>query len=248
MGVRVGLMATTLYSLSLSHPSQAARLMLERKGIEHDVVDLLPGFHPLLVRLHGFRGATVPALRMNGRRIQGSLVISRALEALQPQPPLFPPDPERRRAVEEAERWGERDLQPVPRRLFRWGVSNRPELRRWLAELLGLPAPGVSARLNAPVARALARKAGANDEHVRADVRSLGATLDRVDGLIADGTIGGDEPNAADFQIATTVRSLLAFEDLRDRIEGRPAAELARRIQPGFPGDVPPMLPSAWLH
>ena len=240
-------MAATLYSVSLSHPGQAARLMLEQKKIEHDVVDLLPGLHPLLVRMHGFRGATVPALKMNGRRIQGSLAISRAVEALQPEPPLFPSDPERRRAVEEAERWGEREFQPVPRRVFRWGASNSLALRRWLAELVGLPAPALSARLNAPIARALARKVGADDRRVRADVVSLPATLDRVDGLIADGTIGGDPPNAADFQIATTVRALLAFQDLRDRVEGRPAAELALRIQPGFPGDVPPMLPPEWL-
>ena len=33
-------MRATLYSLELSHPSQAARLMLERKGIDHEVKDL----------------------------------------------------------------------------------------------------------------------------------------------------------------------------------------------------------------
>jgi glutathione S-transferase len=37
-----------------------------------------------------------------------------------PEPPLFPADPDRRAAVEEAERWGERVLQPVPRQLFRY--------------------------------------------------------------------------------------------------------------------------------
>ena len=41
-------MRAKLYSLSLSHPSQAARLMLERKGIEHEVVDTAPGMHPVV--------------------------------------------------------------------------------------------------------------------------------------------------------------------------------------------------------
>ena len=35
----------------------------------------------------------------------------------------------------------------------------------------------------------------------RADIAALPGQLDRVDGWIADGLIGGDEPNAADLQI-----------------------------------------------
>jgi glutathione S-transferase len=49
-----------LYSLALSHPSQAARLMLEHKRIEHEVKDLFPGGHPAQLRLAGFRAGTVP--------------------------------------------------------------------------------------------------------------------------------------------------------------------------------------------
>jgi glutathione S-transferase len=79
-----------LYSLSLSHPSQAARLMLEHKGLEHEVVELLAGIHPLQLRAAGFRAGTVPALKLDGRRVQGSLRISRALEQARPEPALFP--------------------------------------------------------------------------------------------------------------------------------------------------------------
>ncbi|MGH2979168.1 MAG: glutathione S-transferase family protein [Solirubrobacterales bacterium] len=237
-------MPAKLYSLSLSHPSQAARLMLEHKGLEHRVVELLAGVHPLQVRAAGFRGGTVPALKLDGRRVQGSLQISRALE--QPDPPLFPA--EQRAAVEQAEAWGERELQPVPRRLFRWAVSHDPELRRWLAgEVLRLPAPGLMALGYAPLSRAFARMAGASDARVRADIAELARNLDRVDELIAARTIGADEPNAADFQIATTVRVLMAFEDLRDRVEGRPAGDLAMRVLPRFPGPIPRALPQDWL-
>jgi glutathione S-transferase len=126
--------AARLYSVSLSHPSYAALLMLERKDIEHKVVELLPGFHPVAVRLLGFPGATVPALRIDGRRVQGSLEISRFLDSFVASPPLFPAEPEARRAVEEAERWGERTLQPIPRRLFRWGTARHQYLRRWVVE------------------------------------------------------------------------------------------------------------------
>src|SRR4051794_24188277 len=112
-----------LYSMKVSHPSVAVHLMLERKGIDHRIRQLPPGLHPLGVRLAGFPGNTVPALAIDGSRIQGSTSISRALDELVPEPPLFPHDPEHRRAVEEAEAWGESELQPVPRRMYRWGLG-----------------------------------------------------------------------------------------------------------------------------
>jgi glutathione S-transferase len=85
---------------------------------------------------------------------------------------------------------------------------------------------------------------GASDTQVQADLRELPAKLDRVDELIAAGTIGGPDPNAADFQIATSVRVLIAFEDLRDGVEGRPAGDLAMRLLPSFPGPIPRALPT----
>ena len=38
----------------------------------------------------------------------------------------------------------------------------------------------------------------------------------------------------------------LAYEDLRDQVEGRPAGDLAMRLLPGYPGPIPPSLPE-WL-
>jgi glutathione S-transferase len=222
--------------------------MLERKGIEHKVVDVVPGFQPLVVRVVGFRGITVPALRIDGRRVQGSRQISRFLEGIVPLPALFPADPSERRAVEEAERWGEETLQPIPRRLFRWGAAKHQYLRRWIAsEVVGVPAPGAMARANAPIARKLANMVDARDDAVRGDLTALPDLLAHADALIAEGTIGGDSPNAADFQIATSVRVLLAFEGLRPMVESRPIGELARRILPLYPGPIPRFLPPVWL-
>src|SRR5215204_4813745 len=102
---RLRAMAITLYGTPPSPPSHSARLMLEHKGLQHRIVWLLPGLWPALLRTRGFRGGTVPAMKMNGRRLQGSRVISRALEEAKPEPTLFPADPELRREVEDAERW-----------------------------------------------------------------------------------------------------------------------------------------------
>ena len=122
-------MAITLYGTEPSPPSHSARLMLERKGIDHKTVWLLPGLWPALLRTRGFRGGTVPAMKIDGRRLQSSREISRALEDAKPDPPLFPADPEERLAVEEAERWGDEILQDVPRRIVRWITANSQEAR-----------------------------------------------------------------------------------------------------------------------
>ena len=61
-------MAVTVYGTPPSPPSHTARLMVERKGLDHKMVWLLPGLHPALVRLRGFPGTTVPAMKVDGRR------------------------------------------------------------------------------------------------------------------------------------------------------------------------------------
>src|SRR5207244_9744941 len=97
-----------------------------------------------------------------------------------------------------------------------------------LASLLPLAVfatePRLSARDREPGRRALAR---------------LPEDLDRLDGLIADGTIGGDQPNALDLQFGSSVRLLQCLEDLREAIDARPCGELARRVFPSYPGSMP---------
>jgi glutathione S-transferase len=227
-----------LYGIPLSHPVLTARLALERKGFAYQERTLLPGAHPLLLAAAGFRPTTVPALRLGGRRVQGSRAIVRALEEAVPLPPLYPAAPGRRAAVEAAEAWGERVLQPVPRRLIRHGLVVSPVLRRWFAETaMPLPAPGLVAAALAPVSGLFARLVRADAESTAADLASLDALLDHVDALVTGGVIGGPDVNAADCQIAPSVRMLLAFADLHERVAAHgPAAELAVRLVPEYPG------------
>ncbi|MCW3039640.1 MAG: Glutathione S-transferase domain protein [Solirubrobacterales bacterium] len=237
-------MTATLYGIPLSHPVITARLALERKGVPYRERTLLVGAHPLLLAAAGFRPTTVPALRLEGQRIQGTLAITRALEAVVPAPPLFPDEPAARAAVEAAERWGEETFQPIPRRLIRRTLVLSHAQRRWFAETaMPLPAPDAVALALAPTARLFARLAHSSAGSTAADLAALDEHLGHVDGLIADGVIGGGEVNAADCQIAPTVRMLLAFADLRDRVEAHaPATALARRLVPDYP-DIPAALP-----
>src|SRR3954462_11554584 len=128
----------TLYVIPGSHACRSAMLMLDHKRVPYRRVDIVTLFHPVVVRLHGFdaggqtrnaggrrtfglrfgdRIGTVPALAANGHRISTNHGIARFLDERHPQPPLCPADPERRAAVEEAERWANETLQMAARRI-----------------------------------------------------------------------------------------------------------------------------------
>jgi glutathione S-transferase len=242
-------MNARLYVLPASHPAFTARLMLEHKGIEYKRTDLMPVVSKLVLRAVGFPGVTVPALKIDGRRVQGSLEISRELDRLVPEQPLFPADPEQRAAVEAAERWGNDVLQPPMRQILWWTFKrDRGSMASYAqGSNLGIPV-SVAMKTAAPVIALSVRFNEAHDDNVRRCLAELPAMLQKVDELIAAGTLGGEQLNAADFQIATTLRLAMTLDDLRPAIEGRPAGELAKRVAPDYPGHTPPVLPPAWLQ
>jgi glutathione S-transferase len=102
------------YAIPGSHAACTGQLMLEQKGIPFRRVDLMPGFHRVYVRIRGFPGDRVPAVRFaDGRRAQGTRPLARALDEIRPEPRLVPDDPR----VEEAEGWGDDVLQQWARRM-----------------------------------------------------------------------------------------------------------------------------------
>jgi glutathione S-transferase len=238
-----------LLGVPASHPTVAAELMLERKGVEVDRYDLVPGLHRFILR-RAFPEGTVPALLLDGQRLQGTRNISRALDVLVAEPPLFPAEAGRRAEVERAELWGDLVLQPVVRRLA-WAAlkRDRSTIETFLEDAnLGLPT-GLALATAAPVVALCARLNRAGDRSAKRDLAALPRLLDRVDGLIEKGVLSADgAPTAADYQIAASVRLLLAFGDLRPAVEKRPAGRHALRVVPHFQGRIPAVFPPDWLH
>ncbi|MEA2492550.1 MAG: hypothetical protein QOJ29_461 [Thermoleophilaceae bacterium] len=237
-----------LYVIPASHPSMTAELMLKRKGLPYKRRDLITAMHIPILKAMRFPNRTVPAIKSDGRKVQGTRAIARFLDEVQPEPPLFPSDPEKRRQVEEAERWGDEQLQSVPRRLSWFALGrDRSDLKGFMEGYkLGLPT-SVAVATAGPIIWAEQKINKASAEAVRADLQRLPELLDHVDKLITDGVIGGDEPNAADYQIATSVRLLMAFEQLGPLIAGRPSAAFAEKIAPDPGGRIPAALPADWL-
>lgn len=146
--------------------------------------------------------------------------------------------------MEEAERWGEEELQHPVRQIVLWAThADGASIRSYMeGSRLGVPV-GLAARLAPPLVAAGVRVNEASDEAVQANLAGLGTMLQQVDEWIAAGVLDGEELNAADFQIGASVRLALTLQDLRPLIEGRPAGRLARRAVPHYAGDAPPVLP-----
>jgi len=221
------------------------------KGIDFERVDLLPLSQMLIGPLR-YGGVTVPGMRVGGERLVGSRVIMRRLDELAPDPPLLPPpgDPALARVLE-AERWGDEVLQSVPRRIIDAAFLRRPDTLESYAGDARLPLPRALLRPAMPLtARLLAIRNKARDENARADLAALPAQLDRIDEWIAEGLLGGEQPNAADLQIGSSLWLLMTIGDVRPLIEGppaRPAAGLVRYFPPAC-GEIPAgTLPADWL-
>ena len=105
-----------LYVVLGSHACKTGMLLLEHKGIPYEPVRMPTGSQRVLPAL-GFPGGTVPAMVLDGKKVQTNMAIARHLEEVQPDPPLYPENEQARRKVEEAEEWADDVLQMAARRL-----------------------------------------------------------------------------------------------------------------------------------
>jgi glutathione S-transferase len=219
-----------LYGIPGSHPAYTGQLMLEHKGIAFRRVNLVPGFHRVYVRARGFPGDRVPAVKFpDGSRAQGTRPLARALDAIRPEPRLVPDDPR----VEEAERWGDDVLQQWARRMvIEAGIRDPDALYEHGSEGRLGPLLCKRDRQRRVMARLVKIAYGMTSEQFRDDRTRIAEMLDRVDALLAEGVLNGEQLNCADFQIATSLALVEYRLDVREQLHGRRAAELMERVLP----------------
>ena len=229
-------MNVRLYVVNGSHPCATVEAALQLKKIPYKTTEFPPPMHMVPMRLR-FGQRTVPGIKIDGEKISGSRAIVRRLEELVPEPALFPADPAARADVEAAEQWGDEVLQGYVRRVLWPTFRAHPEPMATFSEgskLPALPVPVIKAI--APLATRIEMKANAaSDGTYPEDLRNLPSLLDRVDGWIADGVLGGEKLNAADLQIASSLRLLMVLGDLRPLIEPRPAGAARAAHLPRLP-------------
>jgi glutathione S-transferase len=244
-----------LYVIPGSHACRSAMLMLEHKQVPYRRVDVITLTHPVVARLHGFDAGgqtrkagegrplplrfgdllgTVPALAADDLRISTNHDIARFLDDRQPEPPLFPADPDQRRAVEAAERWANDTLQMAARRIaLGWAVRDPSAVPGSTADgRMGhlLYGPALARRLIIPlIGRLIFAVDGPSD---RALLAELPPMLDQIDAWIDDGVLGGAQLNAADFMVAPSLALILYRPDVPPLFAGRPALQLVDRLLP----------------
>ncbi len=228
-----------LYVLTGSHPCAAVEAALQMKAIPYSRVDLLPMTQMLAGPLL-YGGVTVPGVRMDGEKIVGSRTIMRRLDEMASEPPLLPADAEQRARVLEAERWGDEEFQSVPRRVLDAAfLRNSACMESYVPDDTKLPLPRAAIRPSLPLmARLLALRNKAKDENVLSDLAAMPGQLEKIDGWIAEGLLGSEQPNAADLQIGSTLRLLHTIADVRPLLESHPAMGLTRYFPP-MVGEVP---------
>jgi glutathione S-transferase len=244
-----------LYVIPGSHACRSAMLMLEHKGLAYRTIELPTGMHPFLLRGLGFAGnresirlidgaapadlalldrlGTVPALRTSERRVQTNREIARFLEREYPEPPLFPADDRRRRAVEEAECWGDEALQMAARRVGLATASRGLDAmhRRAADGRLG-PLLSRSGPVRAVASRMAGRSFRAGTGNEAALVAAIPPMLDKVDAWIEEGVLGSPELNVADYMIVPSLALLSYRPELGVQIAERPAGALLDRLLP----------------
>jgi glutathione S-transferase len=245
----------TIYVIPGSHACRSAMLMLDHKRVPYRTVNFITLTHPLMSRLHGFdargetrsaggkrtlglrfgdRLGTVPAVDADGEKVSTNHGIARFLDERHPDPPLFPADPDQRAAVEDAESWANETLQMAARRIPLAAIIRDPAKfgREGGDGRLGylLFKNETARRLVVP--RVLGQVFATNGAPDRDPANELPGLLDRVDAWIADGVLGGEQLNAADFMVAPSLALILYRPDVRPMFEGRPSLELVDRLLP----------------
>ena len=218
----------TLYAIPGSHAVRTGELMLEHKGIEYRRVNFPPGPHRVIVRLIGFPGDRVPAVKFeDGRRAQGTRELPRVLDELVPEPRLVSDDP---RALE-AERWADDVLQQWARRMVSSAGSRDPDA------LAGRGAGGRLGPLLAPWAtprRVIARMVlvafRVTKEQLREDRERTAEILDQVDAWIAEGVLNGERLHSADFAVASSLALVEYIVALQPELRRRPLWGLLERV------------------
>jgi glutathione S-transferase len=241
----------TLFTIPESPDAVTAKLILDHKGIAYKEVVLRHPLHRRLVALLGTPGFKTPSVSTDGRRLHGNAAIIAGLEEIQPEPSLFPDEPDARALVEEARQWADRTLAAIPGRLGAIVSPNGSGPHVTASLLSAVPdriiAAAVPERLSSAVPERIVslgapplhwlrdRVVGDRTDPRERALAELAAALDHVDGLIEAGIVGGSEPNVADFDIAPRVRLLMRHPEVRRLIAGRPATRHALWLCPAWP-------------
>jgi glutathione S-transferase len=228
-----------LWHIEVSHYNEKARWALDYKSIAHELRVPMPGMHGVnALALTRGKHRRLPLLELEGRRIGDSTAIIAALEAYQPDPPLYPADPAQKARALELEDFFDERLAPQLRRLV-WHHTLQ-DTNLVVDSLFGDRSPGRARflRATAPVVRPFVRRDyGVSAESAEVAHGEVLAAMDRIEAeLQPSGYLVGDRFSVADLTAAALFTPLIApphrpylpptfppaLQSLREELTARP--------------------------
>lgn len=196
-----------LWHYTFSNFNEKARWALDYKRVRHVRRAVLPGSPRAL--WHS-RNGTYPLLDLDGRRIMDSTRIIEALEGRDPEPRLYPSDPEERVWALELEEFFDENAGHDLRRVVFWDLLDEPGDA---STVLATGQPGWAryyVRASAPVAALYARRRySIHSEDVERSHATLRAALDRIEAeRQPSGYLVGDSFSVADLAAAALLYPL----------------------------------------
>jgi glutathione S-transferase len=197
-------MRIVLHQFAASHFNEKARWALDLKASSYERKTYLPGPHMLGIRRRSGQTQT-PVLEIDGEFISGSAAIIDRLEALFPDPRVYPTDPSQRERALELQREFDRDLGPAVRTVL---FSVLIHEGAFLCRTFSQGKSGIASalyRASYPLARPLIAKGNGvvDPANVTRAFEITAKTLDRVASLTgATGYLIGDAFSVADLTAA----------------------------------------------
>lgn len=213
MGALSGQSRPVLWQIDISHYSEKVRWALDYKEVDHARRSPFPGMHmAIALGLTGGEAKTFPILQLDGRTIPDSTAAIAALEEYEPQPALYPSDPDERRRALALEDYFDEQLGPHARLLPFHELLSDPDLFAELAAQ-SVPAPMAKAKgLVGGYARAYTRlRWGADNAQAALEARAgIVAAMDRLEAeLLNNG--GGEFLVGESFSVADLTAASLFY-------------------------------------
>jgi glutathione S-transferase len=223
-----------LWQYSFSNYNEKVRWALDFKGIAHRRRSLLPMGPRSLWFSRG--NGTLPVLDLDGRRIVDSTAIIATLEERQPDPPLYPADPDERRRALELEDYFDEHAGHDMRRVGFWEA--RDETRYGAAFLSTDQLPGVRLLLFSlqPLARPAlwgwaSRRYGWDEQAFERSRRTLVTALDRIESERAGGPyLVGESFTVADLTAAALLYPLVWPPEYQYALPEPPRSEFRESV------------------
>src|SRR3954470_4935469 len=218
-----------LWQYSFSNYNEKARWALDYKGIRHERRSLMPGGPRAMSFV---RRGTLPALDLDGERFVDSTVIIAALEERQPEPALYPADPEERRRAVELEDFLDENAGHDMRRVGFWEAKQD---LAWATRFMTTDQPGTKAAVGRVGLRAafpfvwsfMSKRYDFDEESVMRSREVLQASLDRIESERAGGDyLVGDAFSVADLTAASLFYPLVWPPEFQYELPEKPTGEL----------------------